>query len=59
MTSIKTHDSVLCEKGLVIKLDHIRAKIPDIKKFNKFIKLFTVKENIKFRKNNTFVEKKY
>ena len=31
MTSIKTHDSVLCEKGLVIKLDHIRAKIPDIK----------------------------
>lgn len=58
MTSIKTHDSVLCEKGLVIKLDHIRAKIPDIKKFNKFIKLFTVKENIKFRKNNTFCREK-
>jgi superfamily II DNA or RNA helicase len=52
------YDSVLSEKGLIIKIDHIRSKFPDIKKFNKFLRIFTTKENIQFRRNNNFCREK-
>jgi superfamily II DNA or RNA helicase len=44
------YDSIVSDRGLILRLDHIRKKFPEIRQYNKFLKIFTVKENPKFRR---------
>jgi superfamily II DNA or RNA helicase len=52
--SVADYDSVVCDRGLIISLDYIKHRFPDIKRYNKFLKVFTVKENIKCKRNVKF-----